>query len=78
MRIRNVTVEVNFCVSNSNSRRAYVLLGVKFVAAESHADPIDFSLVGTHGTDEVGVGHFSASRDLTSFDKKIVCIPSIV
>ena len=68
MRIENGTVEVNFGVSNSNSGRLYVLVGVKFVAADSHVDPIDFGFVGTHGTEEVGVGHFSTSRDLTRFD----------
>ena len=70
MRIGNGTVEENFGVSNSNSGRAYVLVGLKFVAADSHADPIDFGIVGTHGTDEVDVCHFSSSRDLTRFDKK--------
>ena len=78
MCIGNGNFEVNFCVSNSNSWGAYVLVGVKFVAANSHAGLIGFDLVRMHVTDKVGVGKFSASRDLTRFDKKIVCVPSLV
>lgn len=64
MSIRNDAVEMKFGVGETDGGRADVLKSVELVAADSETDAIDLGLVGTDGTDKIGVSHFVARWDL--------------
>ncbi len=64
MSVGDDTIEVELGINDSNSGRADVLIGVEAIATHCHADAEYFSLAGTHGADEVCIGHFATSRDL--------------
>ena len=61
---------MEFGVKYANSGRAYILVGVKFVTTDRHADTIWFCLARTHGADEVGIGDFVSCWNLVGTDKK--------
>jgi hypothetical protein len=64
MDIRNDTIEMKFCVNDANSRRMDILVGVKAITTNSHADWEDLSFARLHCADKVGIQYFAASRDL--------------
>ena len=67
--IGNNTVEVELGVSETNCGRPNVLVGVKTVATNRHADAVGFSFAWSHGADEIGIGDLAASRDLIRVDE---------
>jgi hypothetical protein len=69
---------VKFGVKNANSRRASLLIGVKYVAANRHADLIELCLARTHSADGVGiVRDFASSGVWCGKIKKMVPLPMI-
>ena len=67
--IGNNTVEVELGVGETNRGRPNILVGVKTVAANRHADAVGFSFAGAHGADEICIGDLAASRDLIWVDE---------
>jgi hypothetical protein len=59
-----------FGAGDTNGRGTYILIGVKFVAADCHAYAIRFSFAGVHGADKVGIGNLVSSRNVVWRNKK--------
>ena len=70
MCIGDDAVEVEFCVSEADSRRTHVLESVEFVPTNGGANTIDFGLVGPYCADEIGIGHFASGRNLGRHDEE--------
>jgi hypothetical protein len=64
MGIGNDTIEMKFGVNDSNSRRTDILVGVKAITTNSHADSEELSFARLHRADKGGIRYFAASRDL--------------
>lgn len=64
MGIGDHTVEVELGVDESNGGRADILIGVKTVTTDSHAEAVDFGFSGAHGADEICVRDLAAGRHL--------------
>ena len=63
-------VPVKFSVDETHSRGANVLIGVEEIATNGHSDTPLFSFTGAVGTDKLGVGNFSAGRNLVRENEK--------
>jgi hypothetical protein len=70
MGIGDDAVPVKFGVDEAHSRGADVLIGVEEIATDGHSDAPLFGFSWAVGTDELGVGDFSAGRNLVREDKK--------
>jgi hypothetical protein len=66
MGIGNDTIEMEFGVDNTNSRRTDILICVKTITTNCHADSEDLCFARMHCADKVGVSYIAASRDLMS------------
>ena len=64
MGIGNDTIEMKFGVNDANSGRTDILVGVKAITTNRHANSEDLSFARLHCADEVGVSYLVASRDL--------------
>jgi hypothetical protein len=64
MGIGNDTIEMEFGVNNTNSRRMDILIHVKMITTSRHANLEDLSFARSHCADKVGVSYLAASRDL--------------
>jgi hypothetical protein len=64
MGIGNDTIEMKFGVNDANSWRTDILVGVKAITTNRHADLEDLSFARLHRADKVGIRYFVASRDL--------------
>ena len=64
MGIRNDTIQMDFGVNDTNSRRTDILIRIKTITTNRHADSEDFSFARSHCAEEVGVSYLAASRDL--------------
>ena len=64
MGIGNDTIEMKFGVNDANSRRTDILVGVKAITTNRHADSEDLSFARLHRADKVGIRYFATSRDL--------------
>ena len=69
MGVGDNTVEVKLGVGETNSGRAHILVGVKAVAANSHADAVEFGFSWSHGANKIGIGDLAASRHLMREDE---------
>jgi len=72
------TVEVKFGVDEANRRGSDVLIGVKEVASNSHADAPGFCLAWAHGANELSVSDLSSVWDLMRKDEKHGIVASYV
>jgi len=70
MGIRDYAVEMKFGVRDSYGGGAYVLVGVKAIAAYGDADTVDFGFAGAHCADNGGVGDLASCRDLVRADEE--------
>jgi hypothetical protein len=64
MGIGNDTIEMKFGVNDANSGRTDILVGVKVITTNRHADLEDLSFARSHHADKVGIRYFATSRDL--------------
>jgi hypothetical protein len=64
MGIRNDTIQMKFGVNNTNSRRTDILIRIKLITTNHHADLEDLSFARSHCADKVGIIYLAASRRL--------------
>ena len=46
------------------------MVGIKTIAAYSHANTISFCFAQTHGANKIHVGYFAVRRNFMRFDEK--------
>ena len=64
MGIGDDTIQMEFGVDHTNSRRADILICIKTITTNRHADSEDLGFARSHGADKVGVSYLAASRYL--------------
>jgi hypothetical protein len=60
---------MKLCVDKTDGRRTNILVSVKTVATDCHANAIGLSFARSHGTNEVGVGDLATGRDLMGMNE---------
>ena len=68
MSVRNDTVEM-LCVDKTDSWRSNILVSVKTVATDCHANAIGLRFTRSHGANKVGVGDLATGRDLMGMNE---------
>jgi hypothetical protein len=64
MGIGNDTIEMEFGVYNTNSRRTDILIRIKTITTNRNADLEDLGFARLHCADKDGISYLVASRDL--------------
>ena len=62
--IKNDTIEMEFGVDDTNSRRMDILICIKTITTNHHADSEDLGFARLHCEDKVGLSYLLASGDL--------------
>ena len=62
-------VEVQFGVGKTDGGRTNILVRIEAVAANSHADAVEFGFTRAHGAHEICIGNLAASWDLMREDE---------
>ena len=63
-------VPVEFSVDEADGRGANILIGIQEISTDGHADSPLFGFAGAHCAHKLGIGYFSAGRDLIWEDEE--------